>query len=74
MSTTLNGILILMKMRKFNPFVTFMNVSYSESPSFEKYHDEYIIDADGNETTHDLICMDNQPDKSKSMSCIAKHF
>jgi outer membrane usher protein FimD/PapC len=47
-------------------------VSYSESPSFEKYYDEYIIDADGNtrEYTRFEGGLYGQPGKnmSKSMS------
>ncbi len=49
-STTLYGIFDFMEDAKIKSIrhVINANVSYSESPSFEKYYDEYIIDADGN--------------------------
>ena len=50
MSTTLYGIFNFKEDAKIQSIrhVVNANVSYSESPSFEKYYDEYIIDADGN--------------------------
>jgi len=74
MSTTLYGIFNFKEDAKIQSIrnVVNANVSYSESPSFEKYYDEYIIDADGNTRDYTRFegSMYGQPgmNKSKSMS------
>lgn len=49
-NTTLYGVFNFKEDKKIQSIrhVVNANVSYSNSPSFEKYYDEYIIDADGN--------------------------
>lgn len=49
-NTTLYGVFNFKEDKKIQSIrhVVNANVNYSNSPSFEKYYDEYIIDADGN--------------------------
>ncbi len=49
-NTTLYGVFNFKKDKKIQSIrhVINANVNYSNSPSFEKYYDEYVIDADGN--------------------------
>lgn len=49
-NTTLYGVFNFKEDKKIQSIrhVINANVNYSNSPSFEKYYDEYIIDADGN--------------------------
>ena len=49
-NTTLYGVFNFKKDKKIQSIrhVINANINYSNSPSFEKYYDEYIIDADGN--------------------------
>ena len=49
-NTTLYGVFNFKEDKKIQSIrhVINTNVNYSNSPSFEKYYDEYIIDADGN--------------------------
>ena len=71
-STTLYGIFNFKEDAKIQSIRHVMNanVSYSESPSFEKYYDEYIIDADGN--TRDYTRFEGslygEPGRNKSKS------
>jgi lipopolysaccharide assembly outer membrane protein LptD (OstA) len=73
-STTLYGIFDFKEDAKIKSIrhVINANVSYSESPSFEKYYDEYIIDADGNtrDYTRFETSLYGRPgiNKSRSMS------
>ena len=72
MSTTLYGIFNFSEKKKIQSIrhVINTNISYSESPSFEKYYDEYIIDAEGNSRDYTRFegSMYGQPGKNKSKS------
>ena len=72
MSTTLYGIFNFGEKKKIQSIrhVINTNISYSESPSFEKYYDEYIIDAEGNSRDYTRFegSMYGQPGKNKSKS------
>ena len=71
-STTLYGVFNFKEDKKMQSIrhVLNANVSYSNSPSFEQYYDEYIIDADGN--TRDYTRFDGglygRPGNNKSSS------
>ncbi|MEC8211332.1 MAG: putative LPS assembly protein LptD, partial [Bacteroidota bacterium] len=71
-STTLYGIFDFKEDAKIKSIrhVINANVSYSESPSFEKYYDEYIIDANGNtrDYTRFETSLYGQPGINKSRS------
>lgn len=72
MSTTLYGIFNFKEDSKIQSIrhVINANVGYSESPSFEKYYDEYIIDAEGNTRDYTRFegSMYGQPGNTKSRS------
>ena len=72
MSTTLYGIFNFREDAKIQSIrhVVNANLSYSESPSFEKFYDEYIIDADGNTRDYTRFegSMYGQPGRNKSKS------
>ena len=72
MSTTLYGIFNFREDAKIQSIrhVVNANLSYSESPSFEKFYDEYIIDADGNTRDYTRFegSMYGQPRRNKSKS------
>ena len=72
MSTTLYGIFNFKEDAKIQSIrhVVNANLSYSETPSFEKFYDEYIIDADGNTRDYTRFegSMYGQPGRNKSKS------
>ena len=71
-STTLYGVFNFKENAKIQSIRHVMNAnaSYNESPSFDKYYDEYIIDADGNTRDYTRFegSMYGQPGRNKSRS------